>query len=72
MFCSALKFGLRIRGIKTNKKNIWSNPADAATVRSVANGNETVPTVMIGSNALVNPTPKQVKQAMEKFAPHLL
>jgi hypothetical protein len=38
----------------------------------VAGGNETVPTVMIGDYAMVNPTAKQVKNAMAEFAPHLL
>lgn len=42
------------------KRNIWENPADAAYVRSVAGGNETVPTVRIGSTALVNPSPDEV------------
>lgn len=68
----ALKFELKLRGIKTNKVNIWQNPADAAAVRAVADGNETVPTVMIGSHSLVNPTAKQVKKAMAEHAPHLL
>jgi mycoredoxin len=28
--------------------NIWEDPQAAARVRSVANGNETVPTVFVG------------------------
>ena len=72
MFCLALKFGLLVRRIKTNKINIWKNPADAAMVRSVAGGNETVPTVLIGSHSMVNPTAGQVRQAMAERAPHLL
>ncbi len=38
----------------------------------MADGNETVPTVMIGEHSLVNPTGKQVKTAIEAHAPHLL
>ncbi|MGI9595329.1 MAG: NrdH-redoxin [Acidimicrobiales bacterium] len=67
-----LKFGLLLRGVKTNKINIWRDPAYAETVRSVANGDETVPTVLIGDHAMVNPTAGQVKQAIAERAPHLL
>ena len=58
--------------MKTTKRNIWADPADAAVVRSVADGNETVPTVLIGSHAMVNPTAGQVKKAARRLAPHLL
>lgn len=68
----ALKAGLRFAGIKTTKHNIWKDPADAAKVRGVANGNETVPTVFIGDHSMVNPTAGQVKKAMKQLAPHLL
>jgi hypothetical protein len=34
-------------------------------VRSVANGNETVPTVIIGSTALVNPSFDEVEAAVK-------
>lgn len=67
-----LKFELKLRRIETRKINIWNDPAAAAAVREVADGNETVPTVMIGSNALVNPSGKQVKEAIARHAPHLL
>lgn len=52
-----------------------ADPVEGASdhsIQSVANGNETVPTVMIGSHALVNPTAKQVKRAIAERAPHLL
>lgn len=55
-----------------NKFNIWDNPQHAATVRSIADGNETVPTLVIGDAKMVNPNPKQVLQAVEAEAPHLL
>ena len=55
-----------------NERNIWDNDEDAAVVRSVADGNETVPTVFVGPVALVNPTVKQVKAALAEHAPHLL
>jgi len=55
-----------------NARNIWEDPNDAAIVRSIADGNETVPTVVIGPVGLVNPSVKQVKAALAEHAPHLL
>ena len=40
--------------------NIWDDPAAAAAVRAVANGNETVPTVVVGGQGMVNPDVRQV------------
>lgn len=70
-FCARLTAGLKKTNIPINKHNIWDNPDDAAVVRSIANGNETVPTVVIGSVGLVNPSVKQIKAAMSEHAPHL-
>ena len=67
-----LRRGLGKAGIETVDHDIWRDPQDAATVRSYANGNETVPTVVIGDVGLVNPTTKQVVEHLEHFAPHLL
>ncbi len=67
-----MKASLWVAGISTTKHNIWADPADAAKVRAVADGNETVPTVFIGDHAMVNPSAGQVKKAMKKLAPHLL
>ena len=55
-FCSMLKAGLQRDGIPFREVNIWDDPEAAAFVRSVARGNETVPTVTVGSVSLVNPT----------------
>lgn len=41
-------------------------------MRSVAGGNETVPTVLIGDHALVNPSARRVKKTVRELAPHLL
>jgi mycoredoxin len=59
-FCSSLRAGLDRAGVAHADVNIWDDPAGAAFVRSVANGNETVPTVTVGTTSLVNPTPDQV------------
>lgn len=55
-----------------NKLNIWDTPAHAETVRSIADGNETVPTVVIGDAKMVNPNAGQVLQAIEAQAPELM
>ena len=71
-FCMALDRGLTKAGIPMNKMNIWDDPAHAATVRSIANGNETVPTVVVGSTSMVNPRVGQVIEALQREAPHLV
>jgi mycoredoxin len=59
-FCSRLRAGLRRSGIAVREINIWEDPAAAAFVRSVAGGNETVPTVIVDGQALVNPPARRV------------
>lgn len=59
-FCSMLRAGLQRDGIPYREVNIWEDPEAAAFVRSVARGNETVPTVTVGSVSLVNPTAHEV------------
>lgn len=54
-FCFMLRRGLRKRNVEFTEVDIWKDPAAAATVRSVANGNETVPTVNVAGQWLVNP-----------------
>ena len=71
-FCKRLDAGLRGSGIPIVEHNIWEDPADAEVVRSIANGNETVPTVLIGSVALVNPSARTVRKTVADVAPHLL
>jgi mycoredoxin len=71
-FCMDLERSLSRAGIPMRKVNIWEDPANAAFVRSVANGNETVPTVVVGSAAMVNPRLRQVVHALKVEAPHLV
>ena len=71
-FCMSLHRKLERHGIPMAKHNIWEDPAAAAYVRSVANGNETVPTVRVGSAAMVNPSLDQVVEALRAEAPHLV
>ena len=71
-YCARLRRGLRKLGIDTVEYNIWDDPADAAIVRRHANGNETVPTVVIGQVGMVNPSAKQIAGRLAATAPHLL
>ncbi len=67
-----LRRGLDAHGIVTTDHNIWEEPEAAATVRSFARGNETVPTVVIGDVGFVNPSIHDVVRYLEEHAPHLL
>ena len=59
-------------GVPTNLRDISENPDDAAIVRSIADGNETVPTLISGPVALVNPSARLVMATLREHAPHLL
>lgn len=59
-------------GVPTNLRDISENPDDAAIVRSIADGEETVPTLIVGPVALVNPSARLVMATLREHAPHLL
>jgi len=63
-FCMRLEDALNKANITFDKFNIWDDPQHAAFVRSVADGNEVVPTVRIGNVSMVNPSLDQVVGAM--------
>lgn len=71
-FSASLLRRLRRHGIPLEVHDIWTDRAAAAFVRSVARGNETVPTVVVGGAAFVNPSVRQVLAATSERAPHLL
>ena len=64
VFCLRLRLILRWHHLSVHQINIWADPDAAAFVRSVADGNETVPTVVIDGQPSVNPTPSQVVAAL--------
>ncbi|MFE0021803.1 glutaredoxin family protein [Amycolatopsis sp. NPDC059021] len=63
-FCMALERPLRASDLNIREFNIWEDPDAAARVRAVADGNEVVPTVIIGSTALVNPSFAEIEAAV--------
>jgi mycoredoxin len=71
-FCRMLERDLLAWGVPLDRRNIWEEPEAAAAVRAVANGNETVPTVVVGPVSMVNPTAEDVATALAEHAPHLL
>jgi len=58
--------------VPLNKKNIWDSQKAAAQVREIADGNETVPTVVVGKAKMVNPSADQVLAAISNNAPELM
>ncbi len=71
-FCAMLERDLNSANIPLSKRNIWDEPKAAEFVRSVADGNETVPTIFVAGRAMVNPPIAQVKQLLAEVAPHLV
>jgi mycoredoxin len=65
-YCFMLRRGLRRRGVAFTEIDIWQDPAAAAAVRAVADGNETVPTVHVAGQWLVNPRAAVVQRLAER------
>jgi mycoredoxin len=59
-FCARLFKALDRAGVEVEAVNIWEDQAGAAIVRSLTGGNETVPTVTVGTTSLVNPSVRQI------------
>ncbi len=68
-YCSRLRRDLARAGVVTVEHDIWADPAAAARVRRATGGDETVPTVLVGTRALVNPSVRQVAAAVRENFP---
>ena len=66
-----MRVALAEAGVAAEWHDIWADPDARAFVRSVAAGNETVPTVQIGAKVLVAPRPRQVIEEIQAIAPEL-
>jgi mycoredoxin len=51
-----LRWQVRRARLTVREINIWKDTEGAARVREITGGDETVPTVTIGTTALVNPS----------------
>jgi mycoredoxin len=65
-FCLRLRLALGRRASDATWVDIWADPDAAAYVRSVNDGNETVPTVVIDGEAHTNPSPRLVRAALPR------
>jgi mycoredoxin len=65
-FCWRLRTKLKRAGLSVDEVNIWEDPEGAAFVRSVTGGDETVPTVRIGTQSFVNPSPRHLVDLIRK------
>lgn len=72
VFCLDLLLRLKFTPLRYRKVDIRKDPGAKAFVRSVADGNETVPTVVVAGRALVNPSKRQLIEAVRTHAPHAL
>lgn len=57
-FCLRLRATLAGTARRVHWVDIWKDPEAAAAVRAVADGNETVPTVILAGVPHVNPNPR--------------
>jgi mycoredoxin len=71
-FCSSLRRQLDKLGIERVEHNIWDDPSQSDVVRQHANGNETVPTVVVDGVGLVNPSAPALLAYLAAQAPQLL
>lgn len=72
VYSSGLRRGLERAGVPLDARNVWEDADAAATLRSLARGNETVPTVLVGPVALINPSVRDVLAMVARHAPGLL
>ena len=72
MYCLDLLLRLNFTALRYRKVDIRRDPDARAFVRSVADGNQTVPTVVVAGRAMVNPPRRQLIEAVQARAPHAL
>ena len=72
VYCLDLLLRLKFTALRYRKVDIRKDPDARAFVRSVADGNETVPTVVVAGRAMVNPSKRQLIEAVQAHAPHAL
>jgi mycoredoxin len=63
-FCLRLLATLGLTAHRAHWVDIWKDPEGAAAVRAVADGNETVPTVILAGAPHVNPNPQWLRSQL--------
>lgn len=64
MYCLRLRFRLGRSARRLHWVDIWRDPEGAAVVRAAAEGNETVPTVVVAGRPHVNPDPAWLREQL--------
>ncbi|MGH3279681.1 MAG: glutaredoxin domain-containing protein [Trebonia sp.] len=72
VYCLDLLLRLKWTHLRYRKIDIRKDADAKAFVRSVADGNETVPTVVVTDVALVNPSKRELLAVVRERAPHAL
>ncbi|WP_327677128.1 glutaredoxin domain-containing protein [Streptomyces sp. NBC_00467] len=67
-YCLRMRIRLGRRARQVHWVDIWRDPAGAAEVRAVNDGNETVPTVFVAGRPHVNPDPAWVREQLDASA----
>jgi glutaredoxin len=67
-YCLRLRLRLGRRARRLHWVDIWRDPAGAAAVRAVNDGNETVPTVVVAGRPHVNPDPAWLREQLSRSA----
>lgn len=70
-FSAALRWQLRRLAVPVREIDIWADRAAAGVVRDITGGDETVPTVVVGTRAMVNPGVDEVRTALAEVNPHV-
>jgi len=70
VYCLDLLLRLKFTRLRYRKVDIRKDAEARAFVRSVADGNETVPTVVVAGQAMVNPSKRQLIEVAQSRAPH--
>ena len=60
-FCLRLRAELKARGVTARWRNIWTDAEARAVVQAANHGDETVPTVRMGTTTLTNPSWRQLR-----------
>lgn len=71
-YCVRLRSKLDRARVLVEEIDIWEHPDAAAFVRSVAGGDETVPTVRLWDEVMVNPSPRVVIDEIRRRDPGLI
>ena len=64
-FCHKLFQRFDRAGIERMERNIWEDPEAREQLHAFTGGNETVPTVVVGGQVLVNPRAEEVIALVE-------